>query len=225
MPGALRDGCKFYRQVWLFGMISGKPVETLGSSRQFALWCKLGRRFQKLAIGKGISSRNRGRIVTGGSELATRRSVVLAASMQIISPLVASEAFAQTTPDKSAADDVALKSLPPSLRFQTPEEFGRFFRSLWELKLATSLAQLEKNAETEIAQLLDRAQKTLQAEFGGGNGTIPAEIIQKISDGTVYAQNIILSVSTNAKSGIVRITAERIRAMRDYYCSFYPYCR
>ena len=75
-----------------------------------------------------------------------------------------------------------------------------------------------------LLDLAMKAQNTLQEEFGTDN-PLPRERLRIVLAGTIFVQNIVFGVSTDVKSGIVRITREKVQNMRDYYCSHYPYCR
>jgi hypothetical protein len=156
-------------------------------------------------------------------EGATRRNFILAGSAEAIFALNASVAFGQSS-TASPEDTGALDRLIERTNFLRAGELSRVFRDLWKEKIELALARVAEDVEAILSEIVNEKRDELVKEFGADD-TIPRERLRVILAGTIYFQNIIVGVSTDAKSGIVSITAERIASMRAYYCSIYPYCR
>lgn len=167
---------------------------------------------QQIACGRGQTMRLE-------SLEATRRNVILAASAQLVAPVVfaasGAAAVAQNR-DVPKSLDVGTIELAP----RSPQVFVQYFFRLWETRIKLALAEVEETAQEELHDLASAAMKYLESEK-----EYTEEIAARVAEGTARVQNIILSRCTDIKDGVVRVTTERIKEVRQYYCSKYPYCR
>jgi hypothetical protein len=157
----------------------------------------------------------------------TRRSFILAGSAQALIGLQASGAFGQTkqaTPDLTPHQIETLDRIIEGFQFRRAVDLFTVFRRLLDTRIDVSLAIIEEEAKTVVLDLAMKAQNALQKDFGT-DAPIPQALLRNLLADTILVQNIIFAASTDAKSGIVRITMEKLDSMRQYYCSFYPYCK
>jgi hypothetical protein len=153
----------------------------------------------------------------------TRRNFILAGSAQALFALQADMAFGQAVQTPPPQKEV-LDRIIDRMQFRRTVDFYEVFRRLLDTRLDLSLATIAEDARTQLLDLAKKAQDTLQKEFGT-DGPIPRENLRTVLAGTIFLQNIVFGVSTDAKSGVVRITSEKIQNFTQYYCSFYPYCK
>jgi hypothetical protein len=156
---------------------------------------------------------------------STRRNFILASSAQAVFAFDSNISFSQTpAPVLSEAAKEVLDRLLSWTRFVHAGDLSEAFDRLWKEKVELTLAVVTSDAEQVISDLVTAAQNALIKEFGEDK-PIPHEKLQMILAGTIYVQNIIFAKSTDVKAGIVDVTRDSIQSMKDYYCSFYPYCK
>jgi len=158
-------------------------------------------------------------------QATTRRTFVLATSVQLFSPFASGVAMGQSAAtDLSALDVAVVDELVRNYKLATSEDFSVFFLTLWRAKVRLALAEVEKDVEEFLANLTTRARDALARDFGK-HESIPLETVRRIVVNTVHVQNIFFGVSTNLETGLVLVVTENLKRMTDYYCSFYPYCK
>jgi hypothetical protein len=145
----------------------------------------------------------------------TRRTFILAASTQIASPF----AFAAPGENAGAPAEGNIGPLVSAYTFRTPNEFPGYFFTMWHIRVSIALARVDERVNQELNGLVIQAQGVLEREK-----TITTELAARVAIGTSHLQNAIMGVATDIKSGIVDITVDKFQTIRDYYCSFYPYC-
>ena len=158
----------------------------------------------------------------------TRRNFVLAGSVQALFAFQSNVAFGgqtvQTPSDLDQPQKEVLDRIIDRMQFRRTVDFYEVFLRLLDTKLDLTLAIIADDAKTILLDLAKKAQDTLQKEFGT-DGPIPRENLRTVLASTIFIQNIVFAVSTNEKSGIVRITSEKIQNFMQYYCLLYPYCK
>jgi hypothetical protein len=157
----------------------------------------------------------------------TRRNFILAGSAQALLAFHSNVAFGQAVQpplDLDQSQKEVLDGIIDRMQFRRAVDFYQMFLRLLSTKLDVSLAIMADDAKTILLDLAMKAQNTLQQEFGT-DGPIPRENLQIVLAGTIFLQNIVFSVSTNDKSGIVYITSEKVQSFMGYYCLLYPYCK
>jgi hypothetical protein len=160
-----------------------------------------------------------------GYESATRRNFMLSSSAQILFALKSDVAFGQSPPAiLSQSEKESMDRLIDATTFLRASDFTQAFWKLWGLKVDLTLAIVEADVREAFNEILVKAQNELLKEYGADN-PIPRDNLHLVLAGTIYVQNIIFSISTNVKSGLITITNDKMQRAKDYYCSIYPYCR
>jgi hypothetical protein len=160
-----------------------------------------------------------------GCESATRRNFILAGSAQILFALESDVAFGQSPPvDLGPNERESLDRLIDRFTFLRPSDFTEIFWNLWGAKVDLTLTIVKTDVREVLNEFLLAVQNELLKEYGGDN-PIPRDRLHLVLAGTIYVQNVIFAVSTNAESGIITITNDTVQRAKGYYCAFYPYCK
>jgi hypothetical protein len=152
-------------------------------------------------------------------ESATRRNFMLASSAQILFVLKSDVASGQSPPDLSQHEKESMDRLIERLTFVHASDFTEVFWELWGEKVDLTLAIVEVDVREALSELLVTVHDALSKEYGADN-PIPRDSLHLVLAGTIYVQNVIFAISTEAKYGTITITHNTIQKARGITAHF-----